>query len=502
MTSETSDSAPRSPLRSENDDFVSADVNEALQEARRILTKGESNQKQQDEHILDESTTVRFTRTGRTRNDPVEVFISRSTIVTQKETEEEEEDIGSYSDSDIQTRSRTRSTVSRSCLHRRAGSDECLVAGVKAALEPGLRHTHVQYRRKHDDFWRRDEQDQERIPAGKDQDEARLEVDVKEECHTEEGSHVVTKTWEARWTVTSFDMLPEWLQDNEFLRTGHRPPLESVKECFRSIWYLHTETGNIWTHLLGKQQSEQSHSRGTISGCVAFFVIAVWHLTRPDTHIQFQEKLVFSFFFIGAIICLGFSFAFHTLSCHSAHVLKIFCKLDYMGISLLIVGSFIPWIYYGFYCRMEPKVTYIAMVSVLGIGAIIVSLWDKFSESRYRPLRAGVFVSMGCSGIIPTLHFIYTDGMRRLIDENSFYWLLAMACLYIFGAFLYATRTPERFFPGKCDYWFQSHQLLHLFVVAAALTHYVGISEMAMKRLTGTCPADDSLASQSLHTEL
>lgn len=174
---------------------------------------------------------------------------------------------------------------------------------------------------------------------------------------------------------------------------------------------------------------------------------------------------------------------------------------------------------------------------MLGIGAIIVSLWDKFSESRYRPLRAGVFVSMGCSGtflalgaapllyfldrpilagIIPTLHFIYTDGMRRLIDENSFYWLLAMACLYIFGAFLYATRTPERFFPGKCDYWFQSHQLLHLFVVAAALTHYVtlstiicvrqvfqvGISEMAMKRLTGTCPADDSLASQSLHTEL
>ena len=32
-----------------------------------------------------------------------------------------------------------------------------------------------------------------------------------------------------------------------------------------------------------------------------------------------------------------------------------------MGISLLIVGSFIPWIYYGFYCRREPKITYIAV---------------------------------------------------------------------------------------------------------------------------------------------
>lgn len=186
-----------------------------------------------------------------------------------------------------------------------------------------------------------------------------------------------------------------------------------------------------------------------------------------------------------------------------------------MGISLLIVGSFIPWIYYGFYCRREPKITYIAMVSVLGVGAIIVSLWDKFSESRYRPLRAGVFVAMGLSGIVPAMHFVYTDGMTQLIDETGFYWLVAMAALYLFGALLYATRTPERFFPGKFDIWvsvrrsvdvlqFQSHQLFHLCVVVAAFTHYYGISEMAMKRLTSTCPAPDaaSLLEASSHNEL
>lgn len=73
-------------------------------------------------------------------------------------------------------------------------------------------------------------------------------------------------------------------------------------------------------------------------------------------------------------------------------------RLDYLGISLLIVGSFIPWVYYGFYCRREPKITYITMVSVLGVGAAIVSLWDKFSESSYRHVRAAVFVAIGCSG--------------------------------------------------------------------------------------------------------
>ena len=149
-----------------------------------------------------------------------------------------------------------------------------------------------------------------------------------------------------------------------------------------------------------------------------------------------------------------------------------------MGISLLIIGSFIPWIYYGFYCRREPKLTYIAMVITLGIGAIVVSLWDKFSESRYRPLRAGVFVSMGCSGIIPTLHFIYTDGMRRLIDENSFYWLLTMAILYLIGALLYATRTPERFFPGKCDYWVCKKIRLYCLILVICIIFLVPISSI------------------------
>ena len=59
-----------------------------------------------------------------------------------------------------------------------------------------------------------------------------------------------------------------------------------------------------------------------------------------------------------------------------------------------------------------------------------------------------------------------------------------MAFLYMAGAFLYAMRIPERFFPGKCDYWFHSHQLFHVLVLAAAFVHYRGITEMAMFRLT------------------
>ncbi|KAK6009181.1 hypothetical protein OSTOST_25921 [Ostertagia ostertagi] len=345
-----------------------------------------------------------------------------------------------------------------------------------ASDDEGRKHMVLKYRRRRGGQWRQVQRSDSPVRKG---DEDELEVDVTEECSETTG--IVTKTYEARWKVLKYEHLPEWLQDNEFLRHGHRPPLPSFAECFKSIWSLHTETGNIWTHLIGIFY---------LNCCLAFFCLGVWFLTRPDNHIQWQEKIVFSFFFGGAVLCLGLSFAFHTLCCHSINVGRIFCKLDYMGISLLIVGSFIPWIYYGFYCRMEPKITYIGMVSVLGVAAIIVSLWDKFSESRFRPLRAGVFVAMGCSGILPTVHYIITDGVRSLFEDNAFHWLLLMAFLYLLGALLYATRTPERFFPGKCDIWFQSHQLFHTCVVIAAFVHYYGISEMAWMRLNGQCPVD------------
>ncbi|CAI5449174.1 unnamed protein product [Caenorhabditis angaria] len=428
------------------------EINKAL---GQILGDDESN----NELVVEDSTTVQVTNPeARKTGDKIEVFYTRKTTVVSPGNSDDEDfcsDSELLGHSDEGPRSRATSFHGRP----RAGSeDETFVP----------KHTVLRYRRKKGGQWR--EVNLQGTPDKRKDDEDELEVDVKEDRSEETG--IVTKTYEARWKVLKYEHLPEWLQDNEFLRHGHRPPLPSFSECFKSIWSLHTETGNIWTHLIG---------------CIAFFVLACWFL-RPDNHIQFQEKVVFSFFFVGAVLCLGLSFAFHTLSCHSVSVGKFFCKLDYMGISLLIVGSFIPWIYYGFYCRREPKITYIAMVCVLGVGAIIVSLWDKFSETKFRPVRAGVFVGMGCSGIVPTIHYIITDGVRSLFEDNSFHWLLLMAFLYLLGALLYATRTPERFFPGKCDIWFQSHQLFHTCVVIAALVHYYGIYEMALARLNEKCP--------------
>ena len=71
----------------------------------------------------------------------------------------------------------------------------------------------------------------------------------------EQAEEFVKKVWAGAWRVVHHHALPDWLKDNDFLHTGHRPPTNSFCECFKSIFRIHTETGNIWTHLLGKMTS-------------------------------------------------------------------------------------------------------------------------------------------------------------------------------------------------------------------------------------------------------
>lgn len=60
---------------------------------------------------------------------------------------------------------------------------------------------------------------------------------------------------------------------------------------------------------------------------------------------------------------------------------------------MLIMGSFVPPLYYGFYCSRVLKIVYMSVICSLGIMCIIVSLWSKFNTPKYRVLRAGMIRS-------------------------------------------------------------------------------------------------------------
>ncbi len=147
-----------------------------------------------------------------------------------------------------------------------------------------------------------------------------------------------------------WEHLPLWQQDNQYILSGHRPASGSYRSSAASLGYLHNESVNIYSHLLG-----------AILFAVGSIVVWIILERRYETASR-QDVYVFGCFFLGAVVCLGMSATYHATCNHSHEVATFGNKLDYLGIVFLICGSFIPSIYYGFTCRPDLIKTYWTMV--------------------------------------------------------------------------------------------------------------------------------------------
>ncbi|CDH57983.1 hemolysin-iii channel protein [Lichtheimia corymbifera JMRC:FSU:9682] len=266
-------------------------------------------------------------------------------------------------------------------------------------------------------------------------------------------------------TTLTWSELPKWMQDNIFITSGYRSPNNSYRRCFQSLFYLHNESVNIWSHLLG---------------LVLFIVLSLHFFLYPHSFadsLTTFDYVYFCSFMAGAMLCLGFSSGYHCFCSHSELVAAQWNRCDYTGIVTLIVGSFYPVLYYGFHCHPTPQVVYLAVITALGVLTAAVVLLRHFRTPAYRWMRTGLFLALGLFGIVPTLHGICLYGIGTSLDTISLGYLVVMAVSYVSGALIYACRIPERWCPGKFDIWFASHQIFHILVLVAVISHYLGVMQ-------------------------
>lgn len=151
-------------------------------------------------------------------------------------------------------------------------------------------------------------------------------------------------------TLVNFADLPAWQQDNSHIHSGYRKASNSYIRSFTTIFHWHNESVNIWTHLLPALLSFPA-------GALLYSVLKPRY-DRATT----ADVYAMSCFFVGAALCLGMSAVFHTLSNHSSEVARFWNQLDYVGIAILIAGSFVPSVFYGFWCHPKLQIIYWAMV--------------------------------------------------------------------------------------------------------------------------------------------
>ena len=73
--------------------------------------------------------------------------------------------------------------------------------------------------------------------------------------------------------------------------------------------------------------------------------------------------------------------------------------------------------------------------------------------------------------------------MGVAIDEASLKSFLGFALAAAIGISFYSTEFPERFWPGKFDLFFHSHQIFHVWAVIGGLIHLDAIRKLQIFRL-------------------
>ncbi|GFP85825.1 heptahelical transmembrane protein 1 [Phtheirospermum japonicum] len=273
-----------------------------------------------------------------------------------------------------------------------------------------------------------------------------------------------------RYGLVSFHELPDYMKDNEYILEYYRAKWPLTQALF-SLFRWHNETLNVWTNF---STTAETHSKAsTFEGSTQQIPL------KHDPSVYFDSASAetnptswpFFVFLGGSMFCLLSSSICHLFCCHSHHLNIKLVQMDYVGITIMIIASFFPPIYYIFICSPRWQIVYLSGITIIGVCTVLALLSPSFSTGKYRPLRTLLFLSMGLFGLFPAVHGLivnWNDPHRNitLVYES------VMALSYIIGAMFYVTRVPERWRPGWFDLVGQSHQIFHVFVMLGALAHY------------------------------
>lgn len=259
--------------------------------------------------------------------------------------------------------------------------------------------------------------------------------------------------------IYDYNSIPEWLRDNEYILRGYRVGL-TYKECIKSIFLIHNETSNIWTHFLGN---------------FYFLGVMIWLISFEDSA-KLRHRLIGSIFLISAMNCMFSSTIYHIFRCRSKQIDKFLERFDGAGIILLIASSIGVPIYFCFYCVSFWHSIYLASISFIGISGYIFFLSPISQNPKVYPFKAAILVLTALSGIIPGIHGIFlekspTNTLTILSDINVWIGVVQMYILYGLGGIIKAKKFPEMLSKGTFDYFLSSHQLWHILVFCATVVH-------------------------------
>ena len=288
--------------------------------------------------------------------------------------------------------------------------------------------------------------------------------------------------------LQSYNEMPEWFKDNEYILDHYRPvPSKSFKTNFKSIFKIHNETMNIWTHglLLFPFSIRMVYYFSTY-----LTVLAVWIKDRQEKELELSGRelrnleantmntamvlgdpssnFIMAYMYFTLVWMAAGSFSFHTQMPHSHKIFDRFAVLDYIGVILMINGGLSSYIFFTSGDAPFSRSIYLSIHGILSFISIFFLIHPKCSKPEYLKFRTCMFLAVGLSYSVPVSHMLYRRSFVYAFKHLYLTEFILACSSVMIGAVLYAKRIPEIFWPGKFDLLGSSHNIMHVFVIICA----------------------------------
>lgn len=164
----------------------------------------------------------------------------------------------------------------------------------------------------------------------------------------------LAKRSKARARTVTWQQISGWQFDNQYILSGYRPEEADYLKVISSLTFLHNETCNVYTHLVG----------ALLLPLVA--TVFLRHLAEPQfLNVSYVDYAMFGIYFWCAEICLVLSAFYHLIQSHSHRLEQFWHGMDLLGIVIVTLGTFSSGIYYVFFCEPNLQKAHWAIVSFL-----------------------------------------------------------------------------------------------------------------------------------------
>lgn len=251
----------------------------------------------------------------------------------------------------------------------------------------------------------------------------------------------------------TYEQIPVFLRDNPYITDGYRAYLPS-RLCIKSLFILSNETVNIWSHVLG---------------FLFFFCLGVYNMASvlPAFGASREDYVIYSVTLFCFQLCMLCSVGFHVFCCHrSEKTSRRWMALDYAGLSIGILGCYVPGVFYTFYCNNYWRQVYLVSVLAMILAVFFAQIHPLYLSKQWKQMRSLLFCCVAAYGLVPTVHWVcVSGGFSSELVQMFVPRVLGMYCIAALALVFYVSKVPERYFPGQLNYVGSSHQLWHLLLV-------------------------------------